>query len=133
MDNADFYVRLFLISVPGPSFPREQLVSYGAASSCSMTRGPSGVLSCACVFHLIPVALAVAIESRGSWLKTQGTNPEPHTARPRDLETLKQEQVKAGVFYSRRCSALVGDVLILSFLLPGVKDPAAMETAHNHP
>lgn len=48
-----------------------------SASSYSMARAPASTLSSVCVSHLPPVAHIVAIESRGNWLKTRGTDPQP--------------------------------------------------------
>ena len=114
MNKVMYQVAKLQISVPRPSFLREQIVC-SRASSCSMTRAPTGTLSCVCGLYLTPVARAVAIESCLNKLYFAGYRSRTTTACPRHLEALEIVTSSGGVLYSRRCSALVVDVLISSY------------------
>ena len=62
---------------------------------------------------LISVARAVAIESRGNWPK-RGVPIPTHNSLLKPSGNPEVGENSGGVFFEGTCSALVGDVLILS-------------------
>ena len=117
--------------VPRPSFLREQVL-LSPASSCTMTRAPSGILSRVCRLHLTPVARAVAIESRAILLYFLEYRSRITTACPRHLEALETGTILGGCFTQVMLGARRG-CPDFSCRTAGAEDAAPVDTEHNTP
>ena len=79
-------------------------------TSCRMTRGLGGTLSCVCGVHLTPVPRALAIASTENCIKHTGYRSRTTTACPKHLEALEKigESFRRGVLFKEMLGARRG-------------------------